>query len=554
MANALLTGVAGLNSHQKMLEVIGNNLANMSSTAYKSQRVLFSDLLYETVSAGSAGAGGSMGGINPSQIGSGSQIAQIDSNFSQGNLEPTGQPLDFAIDGDGFFVVQAGGAPSYTRAGSFRVDASGKLVDPATGYRVQRTGEAGEPNGVDPAFQIPGDNSIYIPFGASIPGKTTANVTLQGNVSSDAVGPATEKLKSNTGFTTGGVAATASTLLDDLDSNLTDYAAGDSLLITGTDMSGAPVNTSLAVDGSTTLGDVMTALGAAYPESTASLDPDGSITLTSNTTGEAFLSLQVRDAATNTGGTNFGEHPMVVAENGREGTKVLGGFEVFDVQGKSHSVRTEMQKQADGSWSLTASMDDGDGAILDNRVDNIRFADDGSFVEAGGVGTADTLLSFQFNNITMPQTVNINFGTPGSYDGVTQLAAASSVAAEQDGYESGTLVDVRVNSDGLIQGVATNGRSIDLAQLAIASFRNPSGLDRAGNNYYAPSLASGDPDIGTALSGDRGSITSNHLERSNVDIAVEFTRLIIAQRGFSANARTITVTDEVLQELTQLIR
>jgi flagellar hook protein FlgE len=94
VGNALLTGVSGLNSHQKMLEVIGNNLANLNSTAYKAQRVLFSDLLYQTVSAASSGANGLIGGINPSQVGSGSQVAQITANFTQGNLEPTGQDLD----------------------------------------------------------------------------------------------------------------------------------------------------------------------------------------------------------------------------------------------------------------------------------------------------------------------------------------------------------------------------------------------------------------------------------------------------------------------------
>src|SRR5262245_44395242 len=98
MSNPLLTGVSGLASHQKMLEVIGNNLANLNSTAYKEQRVLFSDLLYSTLSAASSGSAGVLGGINPSQVGSGSQIASVDSNFSQGNLQPTGQPLDFAID------------------------------------------------------------------------------------------------------------------------------------------------------------------------------------------------------------------------------------------------------------------------------------------------------------------------------------------------------------------------------------------------------------------------------------------------------------------------
>jgi flagellar hook protein FlgE len=555
MANALLIGVSGLESHQKMLDVIGNNLANLNSTAYKAQRVEFSDLLYENLSAATSGSPGVLGGINPSQIGSGTQIAQVSSNFTQGNLEATGQQLDFAIDGAGFFVMSDGGIPKYTRAGSFGVDPSGILVDPATGFRVQRTGDAGEPNGVDPAFQTAGDNDIKIPFGTIIPGQTTGSVALTGNLSSDAVGPAAGELQTNAPFTTGGgTAVTSSTLLNDLDSNQTQYVAGDSILLTGTDVDGTPVSASFNVGPTTTVGDLIAAINTNYPQATASLKADGTLDVTSNTTGASFLSMQIRDASTNTGGTKFDDHVMVVTQAGRDGTTVLGGFQVFDSLGKSHAVSTKLQKQADGSWSMTATMDSADGTITDGQIDNIRFKDDGSFLQGGGAGASDSNLIFRFTGITQPQTISVSMGTQGSYDGLTQLSASSSMAAKQDGFGAGTLVSLTVNSDGLLQGVASNGRTVELAQLAIASFKNPEGLTRAGNNYFAASAASGDPDSGTALSGGRGSVKSNYLETSNVDIAQEFTRLIIAQRGFSANARTITVADQVLQELTQLIR
>lgn len=128
------------------------------------------------------------------------------------------------------------------------------------------------------------------------------------------------------------------------------------------------------------------------------------------------------------------------------------------------------------------------------------------------------------------------------------------MAALQNGFAPGSLASINVSSDGIIAGVATNGRTFEVAQLAIASFRNVKGLQGRGNNLYEESLNSGPVQLGTALSGDRGSISVGQLEGSNVDIAFEFTRLIVAQRGFSANARTITVTDEVLEELTNLIR
>ena len=122
MANALITGVSGLNSHQRMLEVIGNNLANLNTTAYKSRRTLFSDMLYETVRAASGGTNGELGGVNPAQVGSGSRVARIDLQFSQGNFETTGGQLDFALEGNGFFIVNDGTQNLYTRAGAFGVE------------------------------------------------------------------------------------------------------------------------------------------------------------------------------------------------------------------------------------------------------------------------------------------------------------------------------------------------------------------------------------------------------------------------------------------------
>ena len=125
---------------------------------------------------------------------------------------------------------------------------------------------------------------------------------------------------------------------------------------------------------------------------------------------------------------------------------------------------------------------------------------------------------------------------------------------DADGFEAGSLSSVAVSADGVINGIASNGRIVPIAQLALATFSNEKGLEAAGDAYYLPSPNSGQPQIAGAQSGGRGLVTSGNLESSNVDIAFEFTRLIVAQRGFSANARTITVSDEVLEELTGIIR
>jgi flagellar hook protein FlgE len=555
MSNALITGVSGLNSHQRMLEVIGNNLANLNTTGYKTRRTLFADLLYETIRSGAGSSGGNIGSVDPAQVGSGSRVARIDLQFSQGNLETTGGQLDFAMQGNGFFIVNNGTQNLYTRAGAFGIDDSGMLIDPATGYRVQRFGTVGEPDGINPAFQVPGDSSIHIPLGAVIPGGATTTAALRGNLPSTASGPEAQVISSFSPWTTGGgTAATAGTLLNSLDQNAAGYVAGDSITISGTDHDGSPISTTLAVDGTTTLGDLLSAIDGAFGGATAALGADGRITLTSDTEGESFLSLSLTDTAGNTGGTDFAANPGIVSTTGTEGDTVNASIEVFDERGGSHFVNLVFQKQADGSWNVTAGLNAADGTIVDGSIEGVRFNADGSFASVDGTGTGDANLIFQFTGTAAPQSLALSFGQSGGYDGMTELAMASSLAAQQDGFPPGNLVAVQIRGDGTLEGVSSNGRTFALAQLAIASFLNPNGLSARGDNYFDATLASGDVEVGAALSGSRGSVRGGQLEQSNVDIALEFTRLIVAQRGFSANARTIRVTDQVLEELTNLIR
>ncbi|HZZ78220.1 MAG TPA: flagellar hook-basal body complex protein, partial [Gemmataceae bacterium] len=152
MSNSLFTGVTGLRINQEMLDVVGNNLANSNTTGFESQRVEFSDLVYQTISQATAGSSSSVGGTNPVQIGLGAKVSTISTDLSQGSLESTGRDLDFALEGNGYFVASDGTQDFYTRAGSFGVDSDNYLVDPSTGYRIQRFGTIGEGNATDPAF------------------------------------------------------------------------------------------------------------------------------------------------------------------------------------------------------------------------------------------------------------------------------------------------------------------------------------------------------------------------------------------------------------------
>ena len=555
MANSLLTGISGLRGHQKMLEVVGNNLANLNTTAYKTSRTLFSDLMYEVQRGTSSSSSGLLGSVNSVQIGTGSRLSQVDLNFAQGNLESTGNDMDLAMDGGGFFVASSGERTYFTRAGAFSLDESGYLSDPSTGYLVRRFGPTGEPNGELPAFQTPGDDRIYVPKGVSIPGQVSTEMQIKGNLSSTSTGPVAQEVMTSTPLLAAGLPATLTTLLSDLDSNTVNYLAGDKILISGRRTDGSnPTVTELLLTPTSTVADLIAALNSSFSGSTVTLDGLGNIVGTADATGPSFLSMSFSDGPTNTGRSDFEDHEIILTRTGKHADSVFQSVEVFDESGAGHTIGLTMTKQADQSWTLVASVSPTEGTILDSLVEGISFQPDGSFAQVTGSGVGDSNITVQFRGQPASQTLNLRFGTPAQFDGLTALGQASRLQLTPDGFPPGELAEVQIDTDGKVFGLASNGLKIPLAQMAIASFRNPDGLVAIGNNYFTSSLASGNPDIGTALSGSRGALRAGQLEGSNVDLALEFTRLIIAQRGFSANARTITVTDEILQELTSIIR
>ncbi len=203
MSQTLLTGASGLLSHQRKLDVVANNLANINTTGYKSQRILFSDLIYTTIQPAAAGSNTDFGGTNPRQAGFGVSVAQTGRNHGQGVLSSTGQSFDFAIQGNGFFVL-SDGSPAYTRAGAFSLDSNGYLVDPSSGAFVQRFGTIGEGLEGNPQFQIPGNNAIHVPLGAGVAGRMTTQAGFTGNLPATATPPRTEMIGSEVAFLAGG--------------------------------------------------------------------------------------------------------------------------------------------------------------------------------------------------------------------------------------------------------------------------------------------------------------------------------------------------------------
>ncbi|MHC4487668.1 MAG: flagellar hook-basal body complex protein [Planctomycetota bacterium] len=671
MSFALSAGVTGLQAHQKMLDVAGNNLANVSSTAFKATRITFSELLSETIKKASQPTS-TIGGTNPQQMGSGVGISGISPNMAQGNLVNTGNPLDLAVEGEGYFVVNDGSQDVYTRAGAFAVDADSNLVDPASGYLVQRIGSVG----VSEGFQTAGDSNIHVPYDVAMAANATSEIKVVGNLSADATFPTTQTnvLKSNVAYTTNsGTTATTTTRIADLD-QFTGTSGLSAGVITfsgyepdGTALSSASpsVDLTMPITSTTTLGDVLTWLNT--NEGTAGIDEvqtisgtatSGTFTLshgteTTGTMGYNATAVQIEtalealtgiDDVTVAGGplgtagvtvtfdgaaVDETDHALLTVNNvdllggtvsasettkGRAVQGVLGsgatatlahgkititdtvaGFSksdlamsysgdgtlttpayfeiatvggeevksinitVYDTQGGKHVlsgafVRTDTAN----TWDMVMTSITGDIYAVDmgaRRIEDIGFAaSDGSFSGLTGTDTAEFTVTFAHDTAN-PQTMTVDTGTTGQLDGLTQFAGNSTaVAREQDGYEAGSLASVSADSGGTLIGVFSNGIKKNIATLMIALFQNPAALESQGGGYFNFSANSGGAIATQALSGGAGAIHGGALEKSNADVATEFVNMIQAQNGFQANARTIKVANEILRELTSLVR
>ena len=669
--SSLVAGISGLKTSQVALNVIGDNLANLNTSGFKSSRVNFANELSQTMRSALAPSGG-LGGRNPIQVGTGTKVSSIDKDFSQGNMSPTGRPLDLAIQGDGFFMLSDGTQNYFSRVGSFNLDKNNDLVDSGTGLKVQGT------SGV----------AINVPVNATEAGKATTKTTISGNLNSEftsgavnhvstsasayatngsgsttnlagtftTAGTTTATTPNTTGiqvgdivslggderkvvslvantsitvdsaFTTSAAYATpaigagaltgsidpaASTTvtgvgtlftselavgdqitvsgetrtisaiasntsltvsaafsnnandtsvmtdsmavadLNDLSVNTTDYVAGDKINIVGQEHDGSTVSKTFvygngAGQNGTTLGAFSTFASASFGSATASIDTSGNLLLTADQAGQSELTINIADATTNTGATTYNSF---AASTTGTGDVYVSSIPIFDTQGSSHLVSLSYEKTASNTWSLTPSMKSAEGSVT-TALTSMTFNANGSFASATGTPT----ITVTYPDATT-QTVTLDFGTPNTFGGLTQFGGTGSAAAiSQDGYEEGFFSSTSTNPDGTVVALFTNGKTKNVGQLQLVTFSNPAGLTTNGNNLLSPSLASGAAVLKTAQSGRVGSILSGVLESSNVDIAEEFTKLIVSQRAFQANSRTITTTDEVLQELVNIVR
>jgi flagellar hook protein FlgE len=555
MMPSLFSAVSGLRNHQTRMDVIGDNIANVNTIGFKASRVSFATGFSQLLQAADAPSSG-LGGSNGMEVGLGSRISSIDRLFSQGNFENTGNRTDLAIQGDGFFVVGDGSRQYFTRAGNFQLDADGSLL--AAGGRYHVMGHTADKNGVLSGTSAV--ESLKLPFGEKDPALATTKIKYFCNLNADA---STARVHTaSIAFTDGGNPASSATLLNDLDQVTAALDDGDVIHVTGQSPTGQAVDVAFTYGTShdgTTLGDLITKANSASGFDSASAtgctlsaDASGKLVLRDNQDGTSTSSVAL--GFTDQGTASAMVLPtFMTTEEGTTGTH-SASINVYDSRGDTHKVQINFTQDVTQSnaWNWQIVVDDGAiNAANGNLAGNsgtLRFNNDGSLMALEGGPLTFTPANAQ------GMVVNLNGGTVGTFDGITQFASPSTtIALNQDGHGMGVLQDFAVDNSGIITGSYSNGVSRTLGQIAVARFANPSGLRLEGENIYGATANSGDVMIGLEA-GKVNQLYSGYLELSNVDLSQEFTDMIIAQRGFQASARVITVDDQLLNEVTQLKR
>ncbi len=623
MMRSLFSGVAGLRTHQTKMDVIGNNIANVNTTAYKSQSTTFRDLMYQTTQAASGpnrevGNTG-IGGINARQIGLGVQVGAINTNIGgQGSAQNTGNAFDIMISGDAFFVVSNGMENFFTRDGSFYVDGEGNLAMTSNGYKVmgwQVDPETGDPkpNTVTPLEIMNESNMTYAPAAT-----TDARVTGIVDKNDTAVNSSSGRMINLEFYDDKGYLYTAKfsihstgsegryyiSLEDILDSG-TGQSIGDDMLASVTFGSTMEVETSISKScttdptlvgtiaytmttgtppGNQTIGATLNTIGAdlqaAYGMTAAEaaviqsahIDAKGRLVVDQQTgsikniwppasgvTVTPTITSVTIPAAGGGAGPTAGVGTYTVDANGNitAGTPAPNPVATLaDIQALYNGFTPglegvkEFRIEPDGSLTITRKEVEKSANLVFNAetgmFDNIAGNSEGLIT----LGLSAAHGKFSDININFSTTQNVNNGgssTVGAAKGTSQGLGS--------GRKIGELIGVSIAKSGIITASYDNGMSKCLGQIATATFANPAGLEKQGDNLYSATMNSGEFDgIGSNIEDGGGYMQSGVLEMSNVDLSQEFTEMITTQRGFQANSRIITVSDTMLEELTNLKR
>ena len=472
MMRSLFSGVSGLKGHQTRMDVIGNNIANVNTTGFKSSRVTFADTLSQTQTAASA-PGDTLGGTNPKQIGLGTGVASIDLLFTDASAQSTGKNTDVALAGNGLFIVKSGNDTYYTRDGAFEFDADGNYVLPGTGHYVQGW------MAKDGVLSTNGaTENIVIKAGKSMASEASEKISYENNINA---------------------------------AELTISSA------------------SQGTTSSSTAGDKFTA----------------------TTANPVTLTMSDGTSVTQTSGTYTVSYSLPITTT----------VNLYDTLGNAHTLpiyftKTNVSSDNGNTWTVSLTTDptvnstqikesDGTTTTVTMTPISLRFTTSGKYdTQNNTTGSSELTLT---NGAQKTQTVAMDLAS------LTQYSGNNTLKGNADGNAAGTLKSVSIDGSGIITGVYTNGVRQAEAQIAIAQFTNASGLTKTGSSLYQESNNSGTANIKTAA--DLGcTITPSALEMSNVDIANEFSDMIITQRGFQSNSKIITVGDEMLETLINMKR
>jgi len=580
LASSLFSGISGLSTLGNAMTVIGDNISNVNTVGFKGSRVTFQDVLSQTV-ATTAGT---------AQVGRGTSLADITASFAQGSFESTDSTTDLGIGGEGFFMVRDPGNVEnayYTRAGEFRFDKDGNFTNPA-GYIV-RGWELDATTGDDKGSIT----DIVLQSFTSSP-KKTDKLTLITNLDADATSKSATISSSWDGANANNIYIgenkyeyqTTLKAYDSLGSThdiTIYYDRGSTATKYEYIMTCNPDEDNRAGIDSTQSGIGILGRGViTFNEASGAIsDIDFDVFDASNTTTEIGIPAVTQNGPTTpvASGTYIGTSTLNYTFTVNTVGAIDGATAKMDWTDGTNSGTITLDGAAQAVGALGLSVDFGVAAEVLDAGDNFTITcysdqDVGNSncwvtktetvsgdLSTNGYffGTADFL-----GGTGTSMNIDLDFGssynsTSASWENdslsTTQYSAASTTTFQSaNGYGAGDLQSVTVGTDGAITGQYSNGQVIPLYRVALAKFQNNQALFKVGGNLFRETRLSGDPITGKPGNSGLGSIPPNSLEQSNVDIATEFVKMITTQRGFQANSKIITVTDQMLAELINLKR
>lgn len=568
MMRSLYSGVAGLKTHQTRMDVIGNNIANVNTTAYKSSSMTFSELMSQTTQkASGANATTGVGGTNAKQIGLGVKAGAINTAITtQGSAQSTGNPFDIMITGDNFFVVSNGSENFFTRDGSFYVDGAGNLAMTSTGYNVMGWGVDETTGNIKQdtvtALRIMSAANMTYPPEAT----TKANISGILDENDKDVTSANGKTVNLNFFDARGYSYTAKFTFKQSGGDKTnEYSMELNKIL---DSTGAEIDISKLEFGNRSQQKMETKVTL----NTDAYKWDGKVLKTKDGTTDVANLADIF----NTDGSLITPADDAAAQKQQEALDAIAkayGYEGSTDEFLNLYITSTVDKDKQltiqdllGNMMADKKTDvlpaGGSAITMEGRYfegTTVVFnKDTGKLESVGGsttnlnVNAAFSALGGNFSDVTIDLSECTNYDNKGTS---TIGATSGDLDGLGTGRRLGDMIGVFIQKDGMIYASYDNGMTKLLGQIATAAFANASGLEKEGDNLYSATLNSGEFDgIGVDITAGGGYMSTGHLEMSNVDLSSEFTEMITTQRGFQANSRIITVSDTLLEELTNLKR